>query len=417
MGSREAGIRKTAQAYGSLMTTPAALQGVKVLELGHYIAGPYCGKLLASHGADVVKVEAPITGDGLRHRGPFAGNDPHFEKSVPFLYLNTSKRGITLNLKDEQGSALCRELIQQTDILVENLAPGTLDGWGLSYEALAEINPSLVMVSISNFGQTGPYRDYRASELVEYAMGGLMYIFGDASREPLKHALDQAQHKAGTYAAGAALMALYYQRRTGQGQWIDVSIQESLAVSLRDTIGIYVYQGAVRSRPPADNKGLGRVVRTSDGYIVPIPYGGVDWEVLANFLEAPELMADRFQTAQGRLDHAQELHGLLEDRFKEWGASDLFHKAQEWGLVFGIVQNVKQVLESPQLQARGSLTEVDHPVAGAAAYPGSAAIFSATPDRPPSPAPMLGQHTEDVLSEWLGLSSEHVRGHRDKGIV
>lgn len=399
------------------MTTPDALQGVRVLELGHHIAGPYCGKLLASHGADVVKVEAPNTGDGLRHQGPFAGDDPHIEKCIPFLYLNTSKRGITINLKAKEGSDLCQELVQQADIVIENFAPGTLERLGLGYGALAEINPRIVMVSISNFGQTGPYRNYKATELVEYAMGGLMYIFGDANREPLKHALNQAQHKAGTYAAGAALMALYHQRRVDQGQWIDVSIQESLVVSLRDTIEAYVYQGAVRSRPPSGNKGLGRVVSTSDGYIVPIPYGGVDWEVLANFLEAPELMEDRFQTAQGRLDHAHELHNLLKERFKEWRAVDLFHEAHEWGLVFGLVQDVRQVLESPQLQARGSLTEVQHPVAGAAMYPGSSAIFSATPTRPPGPAPTLSQHTESVLGDWLGQSSAQVRRLRDKGIV
>ena len=399
------------------MTITGALEGVKVLEAGHYVAGPYCGKLLASYGADVVKVERPGSGDGLRYRGPFAGDDPHPEKSIPFLYLNTSKRSITLNLRDEQGAALFRDLAGRADILVENLAPGTMDRFGLSYEALADVNPGLAMVSISNFGQTGPYRDYKATDLVEYALSGLMHIFGDAAREPLKHGLNQAQYKAGAYAATAALIALYHQRGAGQGQWVDVSIQESLAVSLRDAITAYAYQGAVRARPPAANKGLGRLVPASDGYVAPIPYGGVDWEVLANFLDAPELMDARFQTAQGRLDYAEELHGLLRTRFQDWKADDLFHHAQEWGLVFGRVQDVEQALDNPQLRARGYFAEVGHPVAGAASYPGSAVVFSDTPARPPGPAPLLGQHSEEVLNEWLGMSKRDVEALRSRGIA
>ena len=205
-----------------------ALEGVKVLDLTHHVAGPYSTKLLADFGADVVKVEQP-SGDPARRIPPFYHDETGPDKSLLFLYLNTNKQGITLNLKTRQGLDLLMELVRDSDILVENFSPRVMPSLGLDYPSLKEINPSLVMVSIANFGQTGPYRDYKANDIVEYALGGLMYIFGGYHREPLKHALHQAQFKAGTNAASAALMALYHQRMTGIGQHVDVSIQESIA--------------------------------------------------------------------------------------------------------------------------------------------------------------------------------------------
>ena len=169
-----------------------ALEGVKVLDLTHHIAGPYCTKLLADFGAQVVKVERP-GGDPARNMPPFFHDEQDAEKSLLFLYLNTNKRSVTLNLKSSEGIHIIEQMVRDTDILVENFSPDVLPSLGLDYPALRELNPSLVMVSISNFGQTGPYRDYQATDIVEYALGGLMYIFGAYDREPLKHALHQAQ--------------------------------------------------------------------------------------------------------------------------------------------------------------------------------------------------------------------------------
>ena len=173
------------------------LQDVKVVDLTHHIAGPYCTKLLADFGADVIKVERPDGGDSARRLGPFPGDTPHPEKSGLFLYLNTNKRGITLNLKDPQGRSSLLELVRDADVLVENFSPRVMPSLGLDYETLAGVNPGLIMTSISSFGQSGRYRDYRATELVLYALGGMAYITGEYHREPVKHGYNQAQYLGG----------------------------------------------------------------------------------------------------------------------------------------------------------------------------------------------------------------------------
>ena len=268
---------------------PAALKRLKVLDLTHHIAGPYCTKLLADFGAEVTRVERPDSGDPARSMGPFAGDEPHPDKSLSFLYLNTNKRSVTLNLKSGEGRSILKRLASGADIVVENFRPRTLPGMGLSYEELSSGHPSLVMVSISNFGQTGPYRDYEASDIVEYALGGLQYIFGSNDREPLKHAFNQAQYKAGVNAASAALIAHFHSMMTGEGQWVDVSIQESMASGLRDATSAYTYTGAVRWRQPRASGEVPRSpVRTKDGYVVPITFGGAGWNDTVEFLESDE---------------------------------------------------------------------------------------------------------------------------------
>ena len=182
--------------------TERALEGVKVLDFTHHIAGPYCTKLLADFGADVVKIERP-GGDPARRMAPFHHDEADPEKSLVFAYLNTNKQSVTLNLKSEKGIQVLKSLVEESDVLVENFAPKVMPSLGLDFETLQRTNPSLVMTSISNFGQTGPYRDYKAADIVEYALGGLMYIFGAYDGGPLKHAFNQAQFKAGTDAAAA----------------------------------------------------------------------------------------------------------------------------------------------------------------------------------------------------------------------
>jgi crotonobetainyl-CoA:carnitine CoA-transferase CaiB-like acyl-CoA transferase len=384
----------------------AALDGISVLDLTHHIAGPYCTKLLADLGADVIKVERPGSGDPTRHRGPFVNDDPHPDKSLPFLYLNTSKRSVTLNLKTEDGRRILKELVRDSNILVENFRPDMLPSVGLDYEALQRDNPSLVMVSISNFGQSGPYRDYEASDIVEYALGGLLYIFGSNDREPLKHALDQAQYKAGTNAASGAAIALLHQQLTGQGQWVDVSIQESITSALRDTTAAFAYTGAVKWRQPKETGEMPRgPVETSDGYMMPIIFGGASWDDAVEFLDAPELRDAKFATAKGRLEHASELDRVISEVFGRSKKFDLFYAANKTRrLIYGVVQSPDEVLENPQYDARGYFVEVDHPVAGRLPYPGAPFIMSATPWQAHSPAPLLGQHNTQVYRDRLGYT-------------
>ena len=395
-----------------------ALEGVKVLDLTHHVAGPYCTKLLADFGADVTKVEHP-EGDPARRMPPFYHDQPEREKGLLFLYLNTSKRSITLNLKSKRGQAIVKDLARDSDVVVENFSPRVLPSLGLDYKTLREINPALVMASISNFGQTGPYRDYKATELVEYALGGLMYIFGAYDREPLKHAFNQAQFKAGTNTASAILMALYHQRLTGQGQHVDVSIQESIASGLRDVTNNYTYFGGVRRRQPNHSGDLTRLRATSDGYILPNPgvSARVNWGAVVELLDAPELDDEKFSNASERLANAEELGEILDRVFETKKKQEMFYSAHQQRFIFGVIDSPEEVLVNPQFEARGYFVDVEHPVIGSAKYPGAPFLMNGSPWEVRQPAPTLGQHNREVLGERLGYSDAEIAQLRATEVI
>ena len=385
--------------------TERALEGVKVIDLTHHIAGPYCTKLLADHGADVVKIERP-GGDPARRMPPFFHDDTGADKSLLFLYLNTNKRGVTLNLKTIQGRAMLKELVRDADIVVENFSPRVMPGLGLDYQDLKEINPSLVMTSISNFGQTGPYRDYRAADIVEYALGGLMYIFGSYDGKPLKHALHQAQFRAGTNSASASLMAMYNRRLTGEGQRVDVSVQECVASGLRDVVDNYTYTGAVRRREPNHRGDLTRIREVSDGHILPNPgiSARLDWSVVADFLEAPELNDERFNTPSARFANPEALGEAMDRAFASKNKYDIFYAAHKLRFIYGLVQSPEEVLADVQFAARGFFVDVDHPSTGPIKYPGAPFRMEGTPWQVQRPAPSLGEHNQELLGEPFGYS-------------
>ena len=397
---------------------PGALEGIKVLDLTHHIAGPWCTKLLADYGAEVIKVERP-EGDPARRMPPFFHDQTGPENSLLFLYLNTSKRGVTLNLKSRQGRQMLQELAQEADLLVENFSPRVMPSLGLDYDTLHEVNPSLVMVSISNFGQTGLYRDYKATEIVEYALGGLMYIFGSHDREPLKHALNQAQFKAGTDGASAALIALYHQRLTGRGQHVDVSIQECIASTLRDVVNNYTYTGAVRRRQPNHSGDLTRLRAAADGYVLPNPGVGarVIWDEVAEFLEAPELKDAKFDNPSARLANAEELGEMLDRIFQTKNKFEVFYAAHQQRFIYGVVQSPEEVLANDQYREREYWVDLEHPKLGTLKFPGAPFLMSDSPWQARQPAPTLGQHNRELFGQGLGLSDSDLAGLRAMGVI
>jgi crotonobetainyl-CoA:carnitine CoA-transferase CaiB-like acyl-CoA transferase len=379
--------------------------GLRVVELGGGISAAYAARLLADFGADVIKVE-PAAGDPSRRAGPFPDDVPHPEKSGLFLYLNFNKRSVTLDIDTHTGGALLALLAAGADVLIENLGAGRLAALPLPEDALPE---RLVICSISPYGQDGPKAGYIASELSAYAAGGMMYITGDGGREPVKHGLNQAAHLAGVNAAAATLAAALLARRTGRGQRIDISAQETVAQTAFPALNIYSHTGAVMTRAPA---GLTSLVNSApmparDGWIMPSYAGFGEWQSFAAFIGEPELADARFLTPQGRLRHAEEIDRLAAPRFAERTRHELFHEGQEWRLTFTAVQTTEDLARCPHLEARGYFIEQQHPVAGRVRMPGMVPFAGAIARSPVVPAPLLGQHTAAVLGA-LGVSPDEL---------
>ncbi|MCH8282018.1 MAG: CoA transferase [Chloroflexi bacterium] len=267
---------------------PGALDGVKVLDLSQDIAGSFCARLLADYGAEVLKLEPP-GGAALRRMGPFFQDDPHPEKSLFFLVLNLNKKGATINLESATGRAIFKELIEHVDVVVESYQPGYLASLGLGYDDLEQLNPGLVMTSITPFGQDGPYSQYQGEEIVSYAMGMIMSVSGIQGREPLKHGGFQAQYESGLNGALSTAFTLFMRDTIGEGQHVDVSIQEVVNSTLVVNQPFYSWTGAVQGRRNPEGAMFGNVMPCKDGYFISQAGGGATWDAIADFYGKEEL--------------------------------------------------------------------------------------------------------------------------------
>ena len=401
-----------------------ALSDVKVLDLTRYITGPYCTKLLADNGAAVVKIEKPGEGDPARRMGPFFGDDPHPEKSGLFLHLNTSKRGITLNLKSQTGKKIFEQLVKGVDILVENFSPRVMPGLGLDYEQLEKINPGLVMTSVSNFGQSGPYRDFKASELILYGMGGAMNETGTLDRYPLKKGGNVIQYQAGTIAAVATMMALLSSRAQGIGQHLDVGIFETQMGTIDRRMShllSYQYNRETSYRPDPEMEPPGfplGVYPCKDGFFH-IAGGFVFWSRVCRMMERPDLADDPgFCTPEGQRDpeNLERFSVIWYPWIADHTKLEIIESGQAAGVLCGPVNTTGDLVNDPHWKVREFWTEVDHPVTGKATYPGAPFKMEETPWQVSRPAPLLGQHNEEVYAE-LGYSKEDLVELRNGGII
>ena len=384
----------------------------------HHVAGPYATRLMAAQGADVVKVERPGIGDPARHLGPFPSDVPHTEKSALFLYLNTGKKSITLNLKSEVGKVILRRLVSEADVLVENFRPTVMPDLGLDYETLSAINTGLVMTSISNFGQTGPYRDFEAREMGLYALGGLMYITGESDREPLQMAARLCQYGAGQNALVATLSALWYREGSGMGQHVDVAISEYIATILENALSMYSYTGHSFRR--TGNRGYGRAAwgpyPCKDGYVGVIAGPDHRWPAVAELMENPELDAPRFSDRAGRGLHADELDTLMLPWLAQHDRRAIFESAQRLGLAFAYVATPEDILQWEHLQERDYFVQVDHPEAGTLRHP-SGPFQVEGMSWQLEPAPLLGQHNHEILCQRLDYSAEDLVRLTELGVI
>ncbi|MBI4641639.1 MAG: CoA transferase [Candidatus Tectomicrobia bacterium] len=394
-----------------------ALAHLKVVDLTHYIAGPYCTKMMADLGAEVIKIEKPGSGDPARHIGPFYQDDPHPEKSALFLYLNTSKKSVTLNLKSETGREIIKELIREADILVENFSPRVMPSLGLDYESLVKVNPRLVMTSISNFGQTGPYRDHKASEIGLLGIGGLMAITGEAHREPLKNYGYQAQYQAGIHAFTASQAALYFAAETGEGQQIDLSIAEVVTALLEPPVHTDVAKGL--GYPRRGNRTQGGpwgAYPCKDGYVGVVAAPGPAWSFFKDLMGIPELGDPKYADRLTRESYMDEIDALMLPWLMERTKKEIYHAGQSYRMSFGYVATTEDLLDDPQMKAREFFVEIDHPETGPVKYPGPPFRMSETPWQA-TRAPLLGEQNEEILVRRLGYSKEDLVKMRERGII
>ena len=391
---------------------PAPLDDLRVLDLSEGVAGPFCTKLLGALGSDVIKVEPPGRGDLARSRPPFLADDPHPEKSGLFLYLNTNKRSVTLDLAHASGRVLCRRLVEWADLVVEGFRPGQLGAWGLGHGALEALHPGVILVSATNFGQDGPYRDWQATDLTALALGGSLYIAGAPDREPIKIGGRPAQFFAGLSAFSGALLALHYRDAIGEGQHVDVSMHEGIATVQEYPGAAWAYSGEIRGRVNAHAP----MFEVEDGYIG-LMFPQAAWPRFCELIGRPELEQDpRFESALLRRDHVDELRPIVDEWTKGRRKAELYHEAQAVRVPIGYVCDARDLRESPQYQERVYFVELDHPVAGRLVYPGLPLQFGGG-DLPLRRAPLLGEHNAEVYGELLGCSPRELLRLRRSGTI
>ena len=383
------------------------LSGLRVLELGTFVSAPFCGKLFAGYGAEVIKIEPP-GGDIARAHGPFKDGVPNPETSALFLYLNTGKKSVELDLRTPAGRDAFMRLAANADVVLDNFRPADLRALGITYAALKAVNPRLTLVSITTFGQDGPYSDFRSNNLVAFAMGGQMFITGTQEGGPVKNGGYQADYQGGLNGFSAATLAVLAAERDGEGQHVDVSVQQCMAPILEAGIPYYSYLG--RWAPFRRGNHMASYIGIypcADGHI------GVhvmprNWKPFTEAIERPDMFDDpRYATGATRTANNDELMGEL----YAWAAGvnkrEIYARAGSMRAPIAFVHNMRDILESPQNIARGNLTRIDHPVAGQATYFGPPWWMG--PDGwSVGRAPLLGEHTTDVLRDLAGMSMVEV---------
>lgn len=398
------------------------LEGVRVLELGNMVSAAYAAKLMADLGAEVIKVEEPL-GDLARRRGPFPGATPHPEKSGLFLALNTNKRGVTLDLRQPEGQDHLRRLLAQADILIHNYPPARMAELGIDYETFRADNPCLVMCSITPFGLTGPYKDYRAYEITQAHGGGWAWLSPGALDQPglspLKAFGHQADFQGALAAATVTLAACYKALETGVGEHIDLSVQEYVASFLEQNFVYYTYMGRVASR-------LGRrllypwgIYEAEDGLIFLVNAEPSQWDRLVELMGNPEWASwEIFQDPFMRAENWDVLKPYLDEWIKGWKVDALWRAGQERRICFAPVFTMPQLLKQEQLRARRFFVEVTHPQAGTLTYLGAPYQLHEPWWKIRRPAPLLGEHNDEVkvslgqVKASLGQVKTDPQGHQ-----
>ena len=399
-----------------------ALDQLTVIEFGQGVSAPYCARLFADFGARVIKVEAPLEGDMTRRWGPFPNDDAHLEKSGTFQFLNTNKKGVTLDVMTPRGSKVFHELLGQADVLVENNHPATMREHGLDYGSLEKRHPNLVMISITPYGQTGPYSDWKGTDLNAFHFSGASARYcGRPGEAPLEHGTFSADFYGAATGATWGLAAALGRERVGGGQLVDVSCAEAIAATFvgGQNIGGYAQNGRFDSRT-----GVGMplaapatILPCKDGHVWMLALEPGQWRGLVEAMGNPEwAQLEIFEDMFVRGQNADAIYPLLQEWTMQYGKNEIMENCQAAGVPVTAVFTVPEAAEHPHLKARDYIVEIEHPVLGRKKYLGAPFKLPACPGGPSEPAPLLGQHNESVFEE-LGVSSDEIANLREQGVL
>lgn len=394
-----------------------ALEGVRVIDLTHAYNGPFCTMQLADHGAEVIKVEPVGVGDQTRFWAPFKEG---VSDSGYFAFLNRNKKGITLNMKSDEGKKIFTELVKTADVVVENFRPGTMEKMGFGYAELKAINPKIIFASSSGFGQYGPLKDRPAYDVIAQAMGGIMSITGEVGCPPVKVGPGLGDNFTGTYLAGAIAMALYHREKTGVGNRIDVAMTDVIFSALENALPFYDAYGEILGRAGCIDPATSPYDRydCKDGYIVLGAASEKLWIIFCQAIERPDLVTDeRFSSIALRVTNRPQLTEEILKFTKPRTVAEVEKVFLDHGIPCGPIMDIEQCVNHPYFKAREMVVEVDHPTIGKMKIQGVPVKFTETPGSVDTPAPLLGQHTDMVLKNILGYSDEKIKELREKKVI
>ncbi|MBI2907071.1 MAG: CoA transferase [Chloroflexi bacterium] len=400
-----------------------ALSHVKAVEYCTTPSGSYCAKLIADMGAEVVKIEEPGHGDPCRRYGEFLSDIPDHECSARFLYLNTNKFGVTLNVRSATGRKVFERLCESADMLIEDTRPGTLDELGIGYQSLRALNPSLVMTSITPFGQSGPYKDFKAYGINSYHAAGDAFVLQSSGvslnleEPPVAAGRFAGDFEVGTIAAVALLAALYGRASLGAGEYIDVSRQEALMQLNGNILIKYANCQTIPTRA-TQSYDYGGMMPCKDGYIVIQAVEEHHWQGLVEVMDNPEwAKEDRFKDKFARVANKHDLNLLLAQWLIQHTREEIAARARERGVPVGPVLSIEEVAGYRQYNERGFFVELDHPRVGRRNYPRGACLSTEPFWSPRRGAPLLGEHNELVYGKMLGYENEELVAMRQAGII